>query len=283
MEKTNKKIFIKFDEQIVPKPEGVDYELVPGQVYDMYRNRETDSCYLKEGKPFVFPEHYLLSNDDLHFISKTITAFENTDKMTTGVLLSGLKGSGKTLMAKKIAMESGLPIIVVDGNNYANEVEYYFSQTDTPCCIIFDEVDKHWRTSQLLSFLDGVKPTCKKLVVCTCNKEDDINENLNDRCSRIRYKKIFIGLSKEATRTIVGNYIEDEAIAEKAADFLYDKAEVLSYDNATIFAEEVRNYPNESFDEILTDLNIKRKDAPEPSFLYSDDKRDCKNCEGPSC
>ena len=33
MEKTNKKTFIKFNNQIVPKPEGVDYDLIPGKVY----------------------------------------------------------------------------------------------------------------------------------------------------------------------------------------------------------------------------------------------------------
>lgn len=256
MEKTNKKIFIKQGEYIVPKPEGIDYELIPGKVYDFRETRDSDSPYLTETQDFTFPKTYYLSEEDNKFVNKTIEAFNRTDKMTTGVLLSGIKGSGKTLMAKKIAKLSNLPIIVIDPGVSTSCIEPFFAKTDTDCCIIFDEIDKYWNTRYLLTFLDGVKPTCKKLVICTCNKEKDIDEYLNDRCSRIRYKRMFSCLDKDAAKVVINDIINDEEKSIKARDFLFSHATVLSYDNVTIFAEEIRNNPNESFESIFEDLNI---------------------------
>lgn len=256
MEKTNKKIFIKQGEYIVPKPDGIDYELIPGKVYDFRETRDSDSPFLTETQDFTFPKTYYLSEEDNKFVNKTIEAFNRTDKMTTGVLLSGIKGSGKTLMAKKIAKLSNLPIIVIDPAVSTSSIEPFFAKTDTDCCIIFDEIDKYWNTRYLLTFLDGVKPTCKKLVICTCNKEKDIDEYLNDRCSRIRYKRMFSCLDKDAAKVVINDIINDEEKSIKARDFLFSHATVLSYDNVTIFAEEIRNNPNESFESIFEDLNI---------------------------
>lgn len=281
MEKTNKKIFIKLGEAIVPKPEGVDYELINGKVYDLMEEKGS-GVHLKESKDFDFPKNYALSNEDLRFINKSIDAFNNTSKMTTGVMLSGIKGSGKTLMAKYIAKQTNLPIVVVDPRVYVSDMEAFFAKTDTPCCVIFDEIDKRWNTTSLLSFLDGVKPTCKKLVICTCNKEDDIDEYLNDRCSRIRYKKRFNSLDRAAANAVISEIIEDKAKAEAATEYLFAKAKLISYDNTAIFAEEIRNNPNESFESIFNDLNISTTDENKTTTqkstlnkVFDDDCCDC--------
>ena len=276
MEKTNKKIFIKLGENIVPKPEGTDYELINGKVYDLMEESGV-GVYLKETKDFEFPKNYSLSDEDLRFIKKSINAFNRTTKMTTGVMLSGIKGSGKTLMAKYIAKQTKLPIVVVDPRVYALDVEVFFSKTDTPCCIIFDEIDKQWNTSKLLSFLDGVKPTCKKLVICTCNKEDDIDAYLNDRCSRIRYKKRFTSLDKTAAFAVINEVINNKAKAEAATEYLFAKAKLISYDNTAIFAEEIRNNPNESFDSIFSDLNISTIDENKQNTTQSKSKNVIEN------
>ena len=258
MEKTNKKTFINFNNQIVPKPEGIDYDLIPGTVYNLRENHGSDGPFLEETQDFTFPETYYLSEDDNKFVNKTIEAFNRTEKMTTGIMLSGVKGSGKTLMAKKIAKLSGLPIIVIDPGLPSPIIEPFFAKTDTDCCIIFDEIDKYWSTRYLLTFLDGVRPTCKKLVICTCNNEKEIDEYLNDRCSRIRYKRIFKCLDKDATAIVINDIINDEEKAKEARDFLFENANLISYDNVIIFAEEIRNNPNESFESVFEDLNMKK-------------------------
>lgn len=259
MEKKKNNSFLNVDGHIVPKPDGLDCSLEPGKVYTLLRDKGADELYLEEDKTFEFPKVYYLGDNDKKLISKSISTFEKTDKMTTGVLLSGLKGSGKTLLAKKIAIESKLPIIVVDKNVYADDIEGFFARIETDVCVLFDEIDKYWNTRYLLGFLDGVKPTCKKLVVATCNNEKEIDEYLNDRCSRIRYKKTFRGLTKEVVKGIINDIIDNKDKSEAAAEYIMNNIRTISHDNVIVFGEELKNNPNDSFDEIMEFLNIAKQ------------------------
>lgn len=256
MEKNNN--FIKAGDQIMPKPQGMDYKLKAGKVYLLTCDKYSDELYLKEDNDFQLPEKYYQSAGDKRFVNKVINTFTKTQKLTTGVLLSGIKGSGKTLMAKHIAMNSNVPIIVVDKSVRAGDIENFFSRITIDTCVIFDELDKYWSTSYLLGFLDGVKPTGKKLVICTCNDEGEVSEYLNDRCSRIRYKRDFKCLGVDAILGILTDVMDEEK-AYDVASFIADNLGVISYDNVIVFADEVINNPNESLEDILEDLNIEKQ------------------------
>lgn len=255
----SKTSFVKYNNQITPVPAGVEYELIAGKVYTLNRDKYSDVMYLEEDKDFEFPEKYYLTDIDNAFIDKVINTFDNTNKLTTGVLFSGIKGSGKTLMAKKTAVTSGLPIIVVDQSVSASEIEQFFAQIHDDVCIIFDEIDKYWNTRYMLGFLDGVKPSCKKLVLCTANNEKEIDEYLNDRCSRIRYKRKFSSLDKNAIKIILSDFFTDKDKIDSAAEFICSTISVVSYDNVIIFGEECKNSPDSSFEEILADLNVAKR------------------------
>lgn len=259
MENNKTNSFLNINGHIVPKPEGLDCTLQPGKVYSLMRDSGEDNLYLTEDKAFEFPKTYYLGDSDKKLINKTLDTFKKTEKMTTGVLLSGLKGSGKTLLAKRMANDSNLPIIVVANNVYAGDVEGFFARIETDVCVIFDEIDKYWNTRYLLGFLDGVKPTCKKLVIATCNNEKEINEYLNDRCSRIRYKKTFRGLTKEIVAGIINDIIGNKTKSEAAAEYLLSTIQTVSHDNVIVFGEELKNNPDDSFDEIMEFLNITKK------------------------
>lgn len=258
-QKKNNSNFVNSNGRIIPKPFGTDYELEPGKVYNLVHDRDLYIDYLEEDKDFEFPKTYYLNDKDRKFINHTINTFNKTEKMTTGVLLSGMKGSGKTLMAKKIAKDSNLPIIVVDKNMGSDDIEPFFAKITDNVCIIFDEIDKYWNTRYLLTFLDGVKPTCKKMVIATCNDEKEISSYLNDRCSRIRYKKRFGGLEKSTVEGIINDIVGDKNKANAAAEYICSNVETISYDNVIIFGEEIKNNPNDSFDDIIEYLNISKQ------------------------
>lgn len=255
----SKTSFVKYNNQITPVPNGTNYSLIAGKIYTLNADKYSDIMYLQEDKDFEFPEKYYLTDADIKFIDKVVGTFDKTDKLTTGVLFSGIKGSGKTLMAKKTAQMSNLPIIVVDPSISASDVEAFFSQIHEDVCVIFDEIDKYWSTRYMLSFLDGIKPSCKKLVLCTANNEKDIDEYLNDRCSRIRYKRTFDSLSKSAVKTILSDFFSDKDKIDSAAEFICSSISVVSYDNVIIFGEECKNNPDNSFEEILADLNVAKR------------------------
>ena len=256
----NNSHFVKNGNVITPKPAGSDYNLKAGDVYRLVEDKYTDLLYITEDKAFEFPKRYYSTKEDDAFATKVINTFNKTEKLTTGVLLSGMKGSGKTLMAKKIAEKSKLPIIVVDKDVRATDIENFFAQMSIDVCVIFDEIDKYWNSRYLLGFLDGVKPSCKKLVICTANEEKEIDEYLNDRCSRVRYKRAFNALSKQVVSGVLNDIIKDKKKAEAATEFIINNIRVVSYDNVIIFGEEVKNNPDESFESIIADLNVEKKD-----------------------
>ena len=90
-------------------------------------------------------------------------------------------------MAKILAKESGLPIIVVNPDYPEGKLIKFFKSFTTPVCVLFDEVEKNFKTEYMLDFLDGVEKTAQKLVIMTCNDLSKVSQYMQDRCSRIRY------------------------------------------------------------------------------------------------
>ena len=252
--------FIKKGTRILTTPSGLDYSLKTDVAYKLSFDGWEGYCYLEEIKLPTFPEECYTKTMD-KFINKVLISFNNTSNSNTGVLLTGLKGSGKTLTAKRLAVRSGIPIIMVSDNCPTNKLINFFSNVHQEVCIIFDEIDKNtriWDTSQLLAFLDGFETLCKKLVVFTCNDVSFANENLIDRCSRIRYFKIYKGLSDEEIDFILDDlllYDDKKDACKKCISLIKTK----SYDNIISFIKEVNNYKDDDPEELLEDLNINIK------------------------
>ena len=125
--------FIKIGEKIQVKPNGLDYDLIPGKVYDLKWDNFNDCTYLQENGDLNLPKKLYKFEGDDKFIKRCLTYFnsENSGE-TTGVLLSGLKGSGKSVLAKRLAKESNLPIIIVDPEYHLRRIEKFFKEVKTP-------------------------------------------------------------------------------------------------------------------------------------------------------
>lgn len=252
--------FIKNGDCIYIRPEGEKYDISSNRVYRLLYDNLVDSAFLKIEENFGIPEKIYKNDKDDEFIKKCITTYKITDNRTTGVLLNGLKGSGKTLMAKQIALMSELPIIIIDPTVTSNVTSRFFNKLHGEYCIIFDEFEKNWRTSQLLSLFDGINDDCKKLIICTSNNEDSIDDNFIDRCSRIRYYRTFTKLNDDVIKYVVSDLLKDKSKIEETTKFILDNVEVLSFDNVMLFIDEINNSQGSSLDSLFDDLNLTRKD-----------------------
>lgn len=252
--------FIKIGTSITVAPEGIDYKLTLDKAYRLKWDDWNNEAFLNETNLPKMPQNYYASNTDT-FNKKVLNSFNKSNKNTTGILLSGLKGSGKTLTAKKLALESNIPIIIVDDRFPANRLVQFFSKVKQEVCILFDEIDKnqrYWDSTDLLSFLDGIEHTSKKLVIFTCNDVSFANENLIDRCSRIRYYRKFDGLSKDEINNIVNDLLRDKNLKKETISAI-ENIKIKSYDNIISFITEINDNPNENILNLLKDLNIELK------------------------
>lgn len=248
--------FVKSGSRILPKPNGTDYNLINGKAYDLKWDDWSDMAYLAENGELNLPSKIYELNEDKIFKKRVLNSFNNHEN-SIGVMLAGTKGTGKSMLAKIIAKESNLPIIIVDSQFPTNRLIGFFKQFSTPVCVIFDEIEKNFNTGRMLDFLDGVEKTTKKLVLMTCNELDKVSEYLQDRCSRIRYVRKY-GINDNLA--FLPMLIENKEIknTEIVRKFVEERFKLPSIDNMNAFLNEVKDLEDEdiSLDDIVKYMNI---------------------------
>ena len=105
----------------------------------------------------------------------------------TGILLSGEKGSGKTLLGMKVALElleMGQPMIAVNIGISGDQFNIFLQKLGQPVTLFFDEFEKTYGSEEsqngLLTLLDGVYPI-KMLAILTTNDSSKMTAPMIDR------------------------------------------------------------------------------------------------------
>lgn len=255
--KVGKSINFKFN------TEGLECNLEPGMVYNIKVDPYEHSVSLEEITQFSMPEKVYCTDRNRRFINKVLNSYNLSNGGFTGVMLAGLKGSGKTIMAKTIANESKLPIINIDKNIYPWALKILVERLgDSNICFIFDELDKlleNYDDSALLQILDGTDTKGKHLILFTCNDTSEVSEYLVDRCSRIRYWRNFSEMSPSMIMEVLNDKLKNKKELDCLTDFIKDNFDVCSFDNITSFVKEVNNYPTVTFEELFEDMNLTPK------------------------
>lgn len=252
--------FIKNGNNIIPFPKGLEYELEPGKVYDLLIKTvwgERVTRFTLNGEMNLPPTVYQTKKDKI-FIDRVLKNFNSSGKNTTGVLLTGDKGTGKSVTAKILAEKAQLPIIVINPDMEEKYLEEFFKEFDQPVCILFDEVDKNFSTQKMLTFLDGMHKTAKKLVIMTANNEDHLSNYVKNRCSRIRYYRHY-SMSEDA-KEYAELICNEKGIdnKEEIVNFIVKNIKYPSIDNISSFIDEVifTKEWNLSLNEVLEFMNI---------------------------
>ena len=179
---------------------------------------------------------------------------------STGVLLTGEKGSGKTLLAKSLSIkgaEAGIPTIVINSPWHGESFNTLIQDISQPCIILFDEFEKVYdedEQNSMLTLLDGVYPS-KKLFVLTCNDKWRINQHMRNRPGRIFYSLDFKGLEVEFIEEYCNDNLKQKQHIEKIVQIasLFDQ---FNFDMLKALVEDMNRY-GETPQEALRMLNAK--------------------------
>ena len=272
--------FIKQGNTIYQLPKGSNYDLEPGKVYDLTIRELWGemSAKLELNGEMNLPQTVYQTKKDKLFIKRVLNNFNNNNNNTTGVLLTGEKGTGKTVTAKLLAQEANLPIIIVNPNSVEKYLEKYFKEFDTPVCILFDEVDKNFDTHKMLTFLDGMHKTTKKLVIMTANDEDDLSKYIKNRCSRIKYYRHYS--MQEDAREYAELICEAKGIEDKEnlVNFIVNNIKYPSIDNICSFINEViftKDWGLSYYDVLdFMNINVGERTCKESESVDEDDDYD---------
>ena len=82
---------------------------------------DENGLFLQDFGHFILPER-LYEEEVSDFTNMVLESFSKSQG-NLGVLLTGLKGTGKSVQAKHIAMKSGLPIIILDKAFHGSSIQ----------------------------------------------------------------------------------------------------------------------------------------------------------------
>lgn len=230
---------------------------LPPNTYTVLQNPDTKELYLELIDSFKPPTK--IYGDTIKHTERIMNTF-NDRKNSTGVILAGEKGSGKSLLAKQLALTAAtldMPCIVINTPHKGEEFNQFMQNINQPCVVLFDEFEKTYKPEDqeaILTLLDGVYPS-KKLFVLTCNDQYRIDKHLRNRPGRIFYLINYEGLEETFVDEYCRDNLEDQSHIEAICKIscIFD---AFNFDMLKALVEEMNRY-GETPEEALKMLNSK--------------------------
>jgi len=229
--------------------------MYPG-VYKVWRdNRGNFNASFMYNRFDVPKKIYGNSRRKAHIIWDSI----ERDNYRGGVLLTGIKGAGKTELGKLIAnnaIDKGLPVLLITDLPNTRNIQDFLSRLNN-VVLFFDEFGKNFKKPEQEKLLNLMSDSNKNLVfIITENGEHMLSPLIIGRPGRIKFHLNF----KKLPMSTLTDYLEDQKDLEY--DFvlslmdLYNKSHSITFDHIKAIVDEHRKHRDLPFNELINMLNL---------------------------
>lgn len=229
---------------------------------------ENQGIFLTERPPLPSPAE-VFGRRTLQRVDKVLNTYGLRKNTPTGVLLSGVKGSGKSMLVRLIAnkaLSMGYPVLLLDVTILNSDIVKFINSIDTPCVVVLEELDKLRLGSDkapvectiaCLQLLDGTGASAAHLFLATANDTLFLYDKLLARPGRIYYHFQFGEVPEDVCRAYLEAKFSDAAVRDAVYEAMLQVPE-LTFDIMSAFVEEVLRYghTDEDLACCLKDLNL---------------------------
>jgi DNA-directed RNA polymerase subunit F len=211
-----------------------EIEMLENAIYSIGLDAFERIYLTKVNDEFTFD--YKLYGLESKFIERVIKTYAATNG-NLGILLNGLKGTGKTVTAKQIANQLNQPIILVD--TPFKGLPTFLNSISQNITIFIDEYEKQYRdSSSMLTIMDGALNSEFRRVFLLTTNELHVERNMIERPSRVRYLKKFDNLTPEIVEEIVDDCLVHKQFKKDCVNFI-SSIETITVDTVKAILAEV--------------------------------------------
>jgi hypothetical protein len=210
--------------------------------------------YLEEVDAFKFPKTIYGNPEQL--ANRYLNTFKERDQ-NLGILLAGMKGTGKSITGKLIASMAQLPTIIISEPYFGGAFKSFLTSIKEECVIFIDEFEKIFggdvKQMEFLSILDGVFEG-KKLWIFTSNAIASISAFMRNRPGRILYLQEYRSIDDSIIDEIIEKRLNNKEHRKNLIEVITVIGNV-SMDVLLSLIEEMNRY-KETASQALKFLNI---------------------------